>query len=104
MSKSKLRGHPIIYVNGEWLYEDTKTPTVGSERSCGYCKKPDTSEGHDGCIGTLPGAMNACCGHGQDDEAYIQHQDGTDIRGKDAINAMDRASRVGMGFVPTLLS
>lgn len=31
-----------------------------------------TIQGHDGCIGTLEGVMNACCGHGQDSCAYVQ--------------------------------
>ena len=89
MSKSKLRGHVIIYTNGEWLYENTKTPTVGSERPCGYCGMSNTEEGHDGCLGILPGpVMNACCGHGQEAHAYIQYLDGSDLRGKDAMNVM----------------
>ena len=38
MQKSKFRGHNIIiFANGECIYEDTKTPTVGNERDCGYC-------------------------------------------------------------------
>lgn len=39
---------------------------------CGYCLKKRTTEGHDGCIGTLENVMNACCGHGEVDAAYIQ--------------------------------
>ena len=72
MTGSKLRGHPIIYVNDEWLYEDTMTPTVDNKRPCGHCGRPNTKEGHDGCLGTIPNAINACCGHGVNDEAYIQ--------------------------------
>jgi hypothetical protein len=29
------------------------------------CSNPDP------CVGYLPGVYNACCGHGEDDEAYI---------------------------------
>lgn len=86
MRRSKLKGHSIVYVNGEWLYEDTMTATAGNERPCGHCGKSNTKEGHDGCIGTLPGVMNACCGHGESGEAYIQYWDGSDIRGKAAIS------------------
>lgn len=40
---------------------------------CGHCGLDATPEGHDGCLGTLPGdVMNACCGHGNNDSAYIQ--------------------------------
>ena len=73
MTRSKLRGHPIVCVNSEWLYKDTMTPTAGNERSCGHCGMENTPEGHDGCLGTLVGAKNACCGHGESDEAYIQY-------------------------------
>lgn len=40
---------------------------------CDHCGLKATKEGHDGCLGELPGpVMNACCGHGQDEVAYIQ--------------------------------
>lgn len=44
---------------------------------CSHCKMHRTEEGHDGCIGTLPDVMNACCGHGEDRVAYVQlnHED-----------------------------
>ncbi len=43
---------------------------------CDHCGLPDTPEGHDACLGTIPGAMNACCGHGDVKCAYIQYQAG----------------------------
>lgn len=53
---------------------------------CAKCKKGPTIEGHDGCLGTLPGQiMNACCGHGNDKQAYVQYFDGKRIAGDDAI-------------------
>lgn len=85
MTKSEFRGHAIVYVDGEWLYEDTMTPTAGNERSCGHCEKPNTAEGHDGCLGTIDKVKNACCGHGRVDEAYIQYYDGSIIRGRKAL-------------------
>lgn len=39
---------------------------------CLHCKKSRTKEGHDGCIGTLENVMNACCGHGDIKNAYVQ--------------------------------
>lgn len=39
---------------------------------CGHCGIKRTPEGHDGCIGTLPNVMNACCGHGETRHAYVQ--------------------------------
>lgn len=62
---------------------------------CGKCKKGPTLEGHDGCLGTLPDAeiMNACCGHGNDDQAYIQYWDGSRIAGCQAIKEIKRLSK-----------
>ena len=67
-----LRGHPITLKAGLWVYQDTGKPTVGNDRPCGHCGMGRTADGHDGCLGVLPGVMNACCGHGNESEAYIQ--------------------------------
>lgn len=90
-ARSLLRGHEIEYLDGEWVYSDTKDTTVLThhERPCGFCNKHSTPEGHDACLGTLPGIMNACCGHGQTKEAYVQFMDGVCIRGDDAATVMD---------------
>ena len=62
---------------------------------CGKCKLPPTGEGHDGCLGTLPGdVMNACCGHGNDELAYIQYWDGSESRGRSARNEQERIKTV----------
>ncbi len=81
----KLRGHSIVYVGDKWFYKDTMEVTVGSERSCGYCGKNNMKNGHDGCLGTIPNVMNACCGHGAISEAYIQYYTGNIIRGEEAV-------------------
>lgn len=57
---------------------------------CIKCKKGPTLEGHDGCLGTLPGLiMNACCGHGNDNQAYIQYWNGLRISGQKAIQEIN---------------
>jgi len=62
---------------------------------CKKCKKGPTKEGHDGCLGTLPGLiMNACCGHGNDAQAYIQYWGGDRISGDRAID--EQKSLLGM--------
>ena len=86
--QSTLRGHPIrLTDDGEWVYCDTGEPTVEGweERSCGHCGLSRTVEGHDGCIGTLPGVKNACCGHGEVELAYVQLDGGVRLAGKEAI-------------------
>lgn len=58
----------------------------GQRGECVKCGLGPTTEGHDGCLGTLPDTvMNACCGHGNDRQAYVQFWSGDDVRGADAI-------------------
>jgi hypothetical protein len=89
MAHSYFRGHEIEFVGEVWRYVDTKEPTPLSQfsrRSCGRCGEVPTPEGHDACFGTLPGVKNACCGHGQPGEAYVQFWDGTRLAGQEAID------------------
>lgn len=61
---------------------------IGREE-CNYCKCKRTPEGHDGCIGTLPGTViNACCGHGGAEGVYIQYSDKPIVQGDEAIAIM----------------
>jgi hypothetical protein len=87
MTPDTLRGHSILYENNQWVFVDTGLSVADThlERPCGYCGEYNTEEGHDNCLGTLIGIMNACCGHGNGAEAYIQFLDGITIRGKDAL-------------------
>lgn len=88
--RSYLRGHKIEKIGSEWVFCDTKTPTVNNPRPCGYCGLVNTDDGHDGCLGELQGVMNACCGHGQVDIAYLQYWDGSAIYGKRAVEEIGR--------------
>lgn len=92
VSIDKLRGYDIELHNGEWIYCDTKEPTASTwmNRPCGYCGMHNTPEGHDGCLGTLPNVMNACCGHGDMRDTYLQYHDGTVIRGEKAALEIQR--------------
>ena len=72
-------------LRGGWVYCDTGEATAGNRRSCGKCGMGDTPEGHDGCLGTLPNVANACCGHGVEAEAYVQFNDGSELRGGEAV-------------------
>lgn len=87
---SKFRGHKIECINNEWIFCETGkfVKETWKEMPCGYCNVKDTAVGHDGCLGTLPGIMNACCGHGRVNEAFLQFLDGTIIRGDLAKNIM----------------
>lgn len=87
---SHLRGHPIYFDGRRYRFCDNDIPTVGTwqARPCGHCGLRNTLEGHDGCIGELPGVRNACCGHGESDKAYIQYTDGTAVQGEEAVKRM----------------
>lgn len=92
MVKSKWRGHNILFYNEAWYYtEDNVLVSEDPKRKCKYCgldNRPD--DDHDPCLGELPGVRNACCGHGNINEAYIEFSDRTIIRGKDTIEALKR--------------
>ena len=96
----KLRGHKIKFDGKEYIYCDNNQPTIDGffKRPCGECGKHRTKEGHDACLGKLPGVMNACCGHGSIENAYIQFLDGFSIDGKDAkkiLNVLKKYSLEG---------
>lgn len=83
---NSFRGHNMEKLDGEWVYSDTKelVSETHENRPCGKCGKHKTIEGHDPCLGTLEGVINACCGHG-DTELYIQFLNGDIIRGRKAL-------------------
>jgi hypothetical protein len=68
MRFSYSRGHKIEdpHGQGEWIWSDSKKP-IDDNRPCAKCGKPPTLEGHDACLGCLPGIKAACCGHGISD-------------------------------------
>lgn len=69
---------------------DPYTPEHAGSGQYGVCVKCGllpTPEGHDGCLGTLDESvvMNACCGHGDNQIAYVQFWGGKCVRGDEAI-------------------
>lgn len=85
--KSSWRGHPIHIKNEDWVYTQTnKLVSEDIHKECNFCGKGNTVDDHDGCLGTLPNVMNACCGHGVIEDAYVQFPDDSCIRGQEAID------------------
>ena len=82
-ARSTWRGHMIEVVDASWAYSDTGEP-VAWDRPCGHCHEYPTAEDHDACLGELPGVMNACCGHGTSEDAYVQLNDKSILRGERA--------------------
>lgn len=91
--RSFMRGHAIQYDadTRQWFYV-AADGAVGDraddpqERACATCKRDPTPEGHDACLGTIMGAKNACCGHGDALYAYVAWEDGTETRFHDALD------------------
>lgn len=84
MAEYNHRGNPIYCdkVSGSWKYEsDNSLVSDDPDRACGMCGRNRTPEEHDACLANLPGVMNACCGHGDDSEAYVQFVDGRRLAG-----------------------
>ena len=88
---SRYRGIPITCDKGVWCYIDTGEPVeiTHETRSCGFCGLFTPATGIDPCLKRIPGAMNACCGHGDVADAYIQREDTTCLRGACALLAME---------------
>lgn len=95
MSKSHFRGYEIYEKEGAFYYADNDEPTSISweSRPCGHCGMHNTSEGHDGCLGTILHALNACCGHGNTREAYVQFDGGITLYGTDCMTIIQDARR-----------
>jgi len=91
MEIDMYRGNQVYRIKGVSYYCDSKEPVAETHtlKPCGNCGRGYTKEGHDGCIGTLPNVMNACCGHGNEIEAYVQFSSDNIIRGKEAVEYIE---------------
>lgn len=84
--QDRYRGY-LIEVDelGEWVYVDDRTYVRDRpERACGWCGVEQSAEGHDPCIANLEGVVNACCGHGCVETAYVEFSDGRYFFGPEA--------------------
>jgi len=62
-NQSTERGHVILFIDGNWVYEDTGEVSMDI-RPCKRCGRHPTKEGYDACLGHIEGVKSACCGHG----------------------------------------
>ncbi|MGB7968246.1 MAG: hypothetical protein WCF28_01595 [Methanobacterium sp.] len=67
-------------ISDDQLIIENHLDQSGNRNPCVKCGKLPTKEDHDACIGTLPGVIDACCGHGVK-EAYINFENGLTLRG-----------------------
>lgn len=95
-ANSQLRGWPIYWhkESEQWRFVDTDEPTITTwaNRPCGYCGLYGNSNygDVDPCLGNLAGVTNACCGHGNPDDAYICFIGGLTLRGFHIADLHDR--------------
>jgi len=96
---SYYHGHLIEWRDGKWVYEDAGDDAT-EPRPCPRCGELPTPEGHDACLGEIPGALYACCGHGVE-AGYIiverREYDGTVVPLALRIAGL-AAIAVGVGF------
>lgn len=61
-----IRGHVVDWDQGieAWRYHDTYARVLDPPRTCAHCGITPNASGHDPCLGEIPGAIGACCGHG----------------------------------------
>lgn len=87
MHSNRLRGHEIRLTASGYVYADTgeRVDQTWQSRPCGHCGRDNTPEGHDGCLGSLAGVVNACCGHGEPEESYVVFSDGLRLAGREAM-------------------
>lgn len=69
---SYVRGHLVTWTGTQWVYADNGEPIKNNERPCKRCGRMPTPEGYDACLGYIPGAKSACCGHGVEDGIMIR--------------------------------
>ena len=73
--------------DGCWAPRNAKGQFISlKDLRCTECGKKSTKEGHDPCLGKLPGVINACCGHNKkghnkDGTGYIMFENGMYIEG-----------------------
>lgn len=67
------RGHECYFdeASKSWKYSDNNESVENNERPCKRCGKMPTKDGHDACLGNMPGVKHACCGHGELEPYFI---------------------------------
>lgn len=86
-AKSHWRGHPIFWDGKAWYYWDTIVKvSEDKNRRCKRCMANNREDGHDPCLGELPGVANACCGHGVRSDSYVHFANGTLIKGFEIVD------------------
>lgn len=87
MVTSYSKGYGITWVTtsdaegGYWVWSDNEEPIKDNPRPCKKCRIMIADGEADPCLGVLPGVVNACCGHGVREQAYVMFENGQVVRG-----------------------
>ncbi|MGH1591146.1 hypothetical protein ACRBEV_25685 [Methylobacterium phyllosphaerae] len=72
----------VYWDNHTTYYADTHEPMDrDNPRPCAACRMPVVVGEPDPCIGTLPGVLGACCGHGGVESSYVCFENGFFLHG-----------------------
>lgn len=85
---NSIHGQDAYYcgVCKDWFYSKDRVQIDEEIRPCSVCNKKRSDNDHDPCISDLTGGVtNACCGHGNNSEAYVQRGVDNVLRGEEAI-------------------
>ena len=94
---------PTMVVSERKIDHSPDLISDGQNGKCAKCgmlsildsEKGNEHEVYDGCIGKISGdVMNACCGHGDNNMAYIQYWNGDRISGDRAVLEQKRTSSI----------
>jgi hypothetical protein len=78
-ASSFLNGNKVIWNDEEKVWQYPSGQNTHRPKRCPKCDKLPDKNGHDKCLGTLPGVAFACCGHGVED-GYIKFTNGVIVR------------------------
>lgn len=79
------KGHELYYDEDkqQWFYTETKQPYNHSDiLVCPKCNLSSRNDEPDPCLGMLMGVKYACCGHGDESQAYVMTENNHIIQNK----------------------
>lgn len=100
-------GNPAYWDEDQtiWRWESNDEPAYrwgGKPLPCPQCGDLPTPEGHDPCLGHIPGVRHACCGHGLENGVIVWQATGGDrlrqARQERGLSLRDVAPQVGISI------
>lgn len=105
-ARNSLRGHPLVWLDDRWVYEDdhAELPSRGGKiRPCKKCGALFPQGEVDPCLGLLPGVQSACCGHGLRPGSYVHFTTGVVLEDFTVTSQPDRLADQGANTMKRIL-